>query len=199
LLDDLKMIHERDSQDLLGAACRAWKNIGEENRETAAWLRDRLAGWEPMVPTSKNLAKQLALELIGKTVVIYGGEVLDEAAGVWKTSINSNAKQLAWKGELSDAEILGWTKQPVSKPYAVVELRSNLEPEMIRQRFADSQRLLSGLRPAPHVIEALGEDVSQQSLYCSTLGEVVSVYLALLNGLDPAKREVLSKLQKEHI
>lgn len=181
MLDDLKMIHERDAQDMLGMAGRQWPMVE----------------WGPQIATSRNLAKQLALELMGKTVVIYSGQGLDQAADRWKQCINRNAKQLAWRGQLSDDEILGWTKQPVNKVYAVIELRSNLEDGLTRKRFEACQRLLSGVRPAPITIESKGKTAQQQVAYCLALADFASVYLALLNGLNPAASDIIDKVNRE--
>jgi glucose/mannose-6-phosphate isomerase len=166
---------------MLGVAGRQWQMLE----------------WEPQVATSRNQAKQLALELMGKTVVIYSGNSLGQAADRWKVCINRNAKQLAWRGQLSDEEILGWTKQPVNKIYAVIELRSNLDDEPTRKRFKACQHLLSGVRPAPIIVEPKGETELQQIAYCSALADYVSVYLALLNGLNPAAKGILDKVNRE--
>jgi glucose/mannose-6-phosphate isomerase len=185
MLDDLKMIHERDTQDMLGGALRRWQAVAQSSH------------WDPQVATSRNQAKQLALELMGKTVVIYSTRQLHEAAESWKTSLNQYAKQLAWCGELSDAEILGWTKQPVNKQYAVVELRSNLDDAAERRRFEAVERYLSGMRPAPLTVDSEGQAAEQQVAYCLALGDFVAIYLALLNGLDPAARDIIDKVNRE--
>lgn len=185
MLDDLKMIHQRDSCDILGTASRSWQKVSQA------------MDWSPHVATKHNLAKQLALELMGKAVIIYGEERLSTVANAWKRYINLYAKQLAWKGELSDAEIVGWTKQPVNKLYAVVELRSGLETELVRERAAVVERLLSGMRPSPIVVDAEGHTAEEQAQYCQALGEFVALYLALLNGIDPSDRGVLDKVNRE--
>lgn len=185
MLDDLKIIHQRDVHDSLGVADRRWREVRQA------------AEWAPQVATKRNLAKQLALELLGKTIVVYAGEQLAVVAGDWKQAINRYAKQLAWKGELNDDEIIGWTKQPVHKLYAVVELRTELETELVSKRWVAVGRLLSGMRPAPLVVDAQGSTLDEQVLYCRALGEFVAIYLALLNGLDPSDRGIVDKLHRE--
>lgn len=185
MLDDLKMIHQRDAHDVLGGAARHWQAVPQ------------VADWDPQVTTGRNLAKQLALELMGRTVVIYGAGQLAAAAKVWKHHINQYAKQLAWQGEWDDAEILGWTKQPVHKLYAVVELHSSLEAESTRRRFLVAGRLLSGMRPVPVMVTAEGRTIEEQLAYCRALGEFTAAYLALLNGLDPSANDIIGKMNKE--
>lgn len=176
------------------------QNKAAELAAQADWLHEQLDAWRPDIPVKQNVAKQIALELLGKTVIVYAGSKLYPAALRWKTSINENAKQLAWSGqfpEFNHNEFMSWTRQPVQKPFVVVELRSGLEHARVQQRFELSERLLSGMRPAPHVIEPAGETLLQQLLYATALGDMVSVYTALLNGLNPSALELVDKFKQE--
>jgi glucose/mannose-6-phosphate isomerase len=167
--------------------------------KAAAFLNNATAAWLPTVPTASNPAKQLAQELMGKSVVVYGGPKLYPAAYKWKISFNENAKQVAWVGalpEFNHNEFIGWSKQPVDKPYAVIDLRSNLEHPRVQKRFEVSARLLSGMRPEPHVVEAQGDDILEQLLWTVAYGDFVSLYLGLLNGLDPAPVDLVEKFKK---
>ena len=85
----------------------------------------------------------------------------------------------------------------MDKPYAVVEIRSNLEHERVQKRFAISERLLSGMRPTPHVIEPQGDTVLKQIIWTSNFADCVSLYLSLLNGLDPSPVGLVEKLKVE--
>lgn len=164
------------------------------------WFHDELARWRPDVSTSGNEAKRVALELAGKSVVVYSGPKLSPAAYKWKISINENAKQLAWCGqypEFNHNEFTSWTQQPTSKPYAVIELRSALEHERVTKRFEISERLLSGQRPAPITITPQGDDLLRQYMYLFGLGDYVSIYLALLAGINPTPLEAVDKLKRE--
>jgi len=152
----------------------------------------------PDVATQDNLAKTIALELVGKSVVIYSGPLMSAAAYKWKININENAKQIAWLNQLPEFnhnEFLGWTKQPVDKPYAVIDLRSQLEHPRVQQRFELSQKLLSGMRPLPIVVQAEGDNLLAQLLWLINLGNFVSIYLALLNGLNPTPVEMIERLK----
>lgn len=167
--------------------------------ETASFLKEQTAQWAPTVPTKDNVAKQLALECIGKSPVIYAGPELFPAAYKWKISFNENAKNVAWCNqypEFNHNEFLGWTSHPVDKPYAVIDLRSNLEHPRVQKRFEVSERLLSGKRPAPHVVNAVGEGLLEQLLWTMALGDFVSLYTALLNGLNPTPVDLIEKFKK---
>ena len=171
-----------------------------ELEAAAPFLAQATAAWRPDVPTADNPAKQLAQELMGKSLVVYGGPKMYPAAYKWKISCNENAKQIAWAGhypEFNHNEFLGWTKQPVDKPYAVIDLRSSFEHERVQKRFEVTARLLSGMRPEAHVVEAQGDTVIKQLLWTVAFGDFVTLYLALLNGLNPAPVDLIEKFKKE--
>jgi glucose/mannose-6-phosphate isomerase len=163
-------------------------------------IESSVALWLPTVPTKNNPAKQLAQELLGKSVVIYGGPKMYPAAYKWKISVNENAKQVAWVGQLPEYnhnEFIGWSIAPPLKPYAVVELHSQYEHPRVQKRFTVSARLLSGKRPEPFAIEAIGENELEQLLWLVAFGDFVTLYLALLNGLNPAPVDLVEKFKKE--
>jgi glucose/mannose-6-phosphate isomerase len=118
----------------------------------------------------------------------------------WKISFNENAKNIAWWGELPEFnhnEFIGWSSHPIEKPYAVVDLRSNLEHERVQKRFEVSERLLSGMRPAPHIVNVQGKNLLQQIVGAVTFGDFVTIYTGLLNNVDPAPVELVEKFKKE--
>jgi glucose/mannose-6-phosphate isomerase len=165
----------------------------------AAFLDTSTTAWLPTVPASQNPAKQLAQELMGKSVVVYAGPKMYPAAYKWKISVNENAKQVAWVSqipEFSHNEFLGWSVQPVDKPYAVVDLRSSLEHPRVQKRFTVTARMLSGMRPEPFVVQAEGENELEQLLWLVAFGDFVTLYLALLNGLNPAPVDLVEKFKK---
>ncbi len=166
----------------------------------AAHVTEAAKAWRPEVPTKNNPAKQLAQELLGKSVVIYASASLFAAAYKWKISCNENAKQVAWCNaipEFNHNEFIGWSEQPRDKPYAVVDLRSHLDHPRIQKRFEVSERLLSGMRPAPHIVEVQGGTHLEQLIWAVSFGDFVTLYLALLNGLDPAPVELVEKFKVE--
>ncbi len=166
---------------------------------TATHVEQAIQSWLPTVPTKDNPAKQLAQELLGKSVVIYSGPRLHPAAYKWKISVNENAKQIAWLNQLPEFnhnEFIGWSEQPVAKPYAVIDLRSNLDDERIQKRFEISSRLLSGMRPEPHVVQAKGRTLLEQLMWASAFADFTTIYLALLNGINPTPIDLVEKFKR---
>jgi glucose/mannose-6-phosphate isomerase len=174
--------------------------IDAELAKTAAFLQEAVKAWLPTVPQAQNPAKQLAMELAGKSGAIYAGPLMAPAAYKWKISFNENAKNVAWWGqypEFNHNEFIGWSSHPVEKPYAVVDLRSNLEHPRVQKRFELSDKLLSGRRPAAHVVQAQGETLLEQLLWAINFGDFTTIYLALLNGVNPAPVDLVEKFKKE--
>lgn len=171
-----------------------------ELTEVAEWLSSEIKSWRADVSAKNNLAKKIAYDLVGKTVIVYSGPLMAPVANKWKIGFNENAKNLAWWNqypELNHNEFIGWSGQPIDKPFALIEIRSSLENEQIQKRFIVTEKLLSGKRPAPVVVEPSGDTLLKQILWASTLGDFVSIYLALLNNIDPTPVALVEKLKKE--
>lgn len=167
--------------------------------KTAEFLKGALASWGPSTPTKDNLAKQIAEHMAGKTPIIYGG-LLYPAAYKWKINCNENAKNTAWCNQYSEFnhnEFLGWSSHPIEKPFAVFDLISSFDHPQIKKRFVLSDKLLSGKRPKAWQIAAEGETVLEELLWAVALGDMTSIYLALLNGVNPTPVDLIEKLKKE--
>jgi glucose/mannose-6-phosphate isomerase len=172
----------------------------DEIAEKVDWLKTESAKWADEVSTNENYAKQLALQAVGKTAVFYGGALTAPVAYKWKISFNENAKNVAFWNELPEFnhnEFVGWTSHPVEKPFAVFDLVSSFEHPRILKRFEISDRLLSGFRPKSTVINLAGESVIEQMLWGCILADFVSIYVAILNNVNPTPVQLIEKLKQE--
>ena len=57
--------------------------------------------------------------------------------------------------------------------------------------------MLSGRKPAAEVVNLQGDNVLAQMIYGTTFGDFVSLYLALINGLNPSPVDLIQKLKAE--
>jgi glucose/mannose-6-phosphate isomerase len=186
VLESAGLLNESDASDQLTQA--------------SSFLSESVKNWTATVSTAENEAKKLALEMAGKSPVIYGGPLMAPAAYKWKISFNENAKNVAWWGELPEFnhnEFIGWSSHPIQKPYAIVDLRSSLEHPRVQKRFEVTERLLSGLRPAPHIVNVEGKNILEQLVWAVTFGDFVTIYTALLNNVDPAPVDLVEKFKAE--
>ncbi len=164
------------------------------------WLQNESDLWTKEVPTDHNYAKQLALIAVGKTPVFYGGSLMAPVAYKWKISWNENAKNVAFWNylpEFNHNEFLGWTSHPIEKPFAVFDLISELEHPRVLKRFALSDKLLSGRRPKTTVVPIEGATLIQQMLWGCILADFVSIYVGILNNVDPTEVNLIEKFKKE--
>jgi len=178
----------------------ASNNAKDALAKTADFLKENISKWDVAIPTKENLAKNMAEELAGKSIVIYAGPMLSPAAYKWKINFNENAKNVAWWNEFPEFnhnEFIGWSSHPIQKVYGIVELRSNLEHERVQKRFDLSNRLLSGKKPEPIKVAAKGQSLIEQLLYSVALGDFVSIYMALLNNVNPTPVDLVEKFKTE--
>lgn len=172
----------------------------DEISNSANWLAEETANWMPNIETEKNYAKQLAMQIVGKTPIFYSGSVNSPVGYKFKISLNENGKNVAYCNEypeVSHNEFIGWTSHPVDKPFAVFDLVSSYDHPQVLKRFELSQRLLSGKRPHAFRIELKGESILNQLLWGSILADFVGIYVGILNGVDPTQVDLIEKLKNE--
>jgi glucose/mannose-6-phosphate isomerase len=172
----------------------------DEISNVSDWLKGEAAKWSGEITSDGNYAKQLALAAIGKTAIFYGGELTAPVAYKWKISWNENAKNVAFWNEIPEYnhnEFIGWTSHPVEKPFVVFDIISNFENQRILKRFEITDRLLSGLRPKSITVNLLGDTSIAQLLWGSILADFVSIYVAVLNGVNPTPVQLINKLKQE--
>lgn len=172
----------------------------DEISSVGSWLQGETVRWEQHVPGFENPAKQLALWCAGKTPLIYAGSHMGSLAYKWKISFNENSKNVAFTNvfpEFNHNELTGWGSHPVEKPFAIINLHSNFDHPRIKRRFEVTDKLLSGLRPATKNVELQGDTKIAELLWGCVLADFVSVYLGILNGVNPMKVELVEKLKLE--
>lgn len=163
-------------------------------------LEKACQAWSPDVSQDDNYAKQLALEIMGKTPIIFAGPKMYPAAYKWKIDANENAKNTAWCNvlpEFNHNEMIGWSSHPTDKPFAVIDLLSSFEHPRVLKRFEVADRLLSGKRPKAISVHARGKTPLEHLLYLVLLGDFTTTYLAMLNNVDPTPVELVEKFKKE--
>lgn len=183
-----------ESAGLLESSQRA------ELEDSSEWLRQISASWAPNNTKATNKAKQLAEHAAGKTAVFYGGELTGPVAYKWKISWNENAKNIAFMNQLPEMnhnEFIGWTSHPVEKQFSVFDIISSFEHERVQKRFLLTDKLLSGKRPKAVQIKLEGDTVIKQLLYGCVLADFTSIYLAIINGVNPTPVELIETLKQQ--
>ncbi len=152
------------------------------------------------VPETNNPAKRLARRLHGRLPVVYGAGFLSAVARRWKGQFNENSKNWAvWEElpELNHNAVVGYRLPPdVRKQATVLLLRSSLDHHRIRARWEATGELLAEEGITAEEIWARGESRLAQMFSLIHLGDYVSLYLALLNGVDPTPVEAITRLKQ---
>jgi glucose/mannose-6-phosphate isomerase len=179
--------------------CAALCGVGPSLRgelESAASLLARLT--EEWGPDSgdDSAAKALARELDGAIPVVYGADSTVAVAKRWKNQINENSKVPAFWSELPESdhnEVCGWDRAAeLGRMHAVFLDDPDLD-ERTRRRIDPTARIA---QPSTRV-EPPGESLLERVLASVLLGDLVSVYLAALDGVDPWEIEAIDRLKAE--
>ncbi|MEM6782296.1 MAG: bifunctional phosphoglucose/phosphomannose isomerase [Bacteroidota bacterium] len=164
---------------------------------------DEAAARAARMSTSEgNEALDLAEALYGKLSVIYSGTGFLEAVNMrWRTQIHENAKAPAVGNlfaELNHNEIMGFEAAPVSisQQMAVVVLRDESDHAQIQKRMTITQGLLEDDVASWSEAPAEGSTRLGRMLSLLQLGDFVSFWLAMLQGVDPTPVDTIQQLKK---
>jgi glucose/mannose-6-phosphate isomerase len=171
----------------LQEAIRVIKKVGEEN--------------SPEIPTEENLAKKLALELLETIPVIYGFRQYQSIAHRLKTQFNENSKVPSkhdFFPELNHNETVGWeAPEHLTKNYSIVLIRDPDEPPEIRHRIETTKSLVLHKAKQVPEIYARGKGKLAKMFSVLRIGDFTSVYLAVLQGVDPTPVKIIDEVKKE--
>jgi glucose/mannose-6-phosphate isomerase len=181
----------------VAALCGAAPGVRSEIDVAAAHAEQLVAEWGPGGPDD-GLAKSLARGLHGTIPQIAGAGATAAVAYRWKTQLNENAQIPAFAHELPELdhnEIVGWEGAPAHGRFSAVFLDDcDLHPRA-RQRIALTRELVEPSAAATFVVETRGESRTERVLSLVLLGDLVSLYLAVLRGVDPASVVVIDRLK----
>ncbi|MFN2484813.1 MAG: bifunctional phosphoglucose/phosphomannose isomerase [Candidatus Limnocylindria bacterium] len=154
----------------------------------------------PSIDTAENPAKELAWAIFGRIPVIYGAGPMAAVARRWATQFNENAKAWAFHEPMPEANhnAIEGTLNPREQGDAlyVVELRSADESPEVAPRYQVVEELLAERSTNRTAVWAEGRSPLGRVVSAVTLGDMVSVYLAILYQTDPTPVTLLSMLKE---
>jgi len=166
--------------------------------EAAAALAGTLAAeWGPDGPED-GLAKDLARRLAHCVPVIYGADLTVPVAYRWKTQFNENAKLPAFAGDLPEAdhnEIVGWPAAEALGRFAAVFLEDPDADPRVAARIALTAEIAGEGADAVARVTAPGEGPLERLVALVLLGDLVSLYAAVLRDEDPAAVAPIERLK----
>ncbi|HTW12843.1 MAG TPA: bifunctional phosphoglucose/phosphomannose isomerase [Solirubrobacteraceae bacterium] len=171
----------------------AWiSGVGERLHSEVDVAAERIVAltesWGPGGPEDA-LPKTLARGLHGTVPVISGAELTAPVAYRWKTQLNENAKIPAFSSELPELchnELVGWEGANDLGHFSSVFLDDcDLHPR-IRQRIELTRGLIASRGGQTFRVESTGHTRLERLMSLVLLGDLVSIYLAVLRKVDPA-------------
>lgn len=165
-----------------------------------AELRDKEIGID--VPSDKNISKQLAGRLCGRYCIVYGTSDSTEAIAIrWRGQIAENSKALSSSHvlpEMNHNEIVGWEfPKGLLKDFKVVILRDKDDHARTQKRIEISKAIIE--KSGAEIFEFERRDHSLLARLFSLIyiGDFASLYLAILNGIDPTPVKNVDYLKSE--
>jgi glucose/mannose-6-phosphate isomerase len=145
----------------------------------------------PDVPICNNPAKELAINIEGKIVIVYGAGILSGVARRWKAQLNENAKAWAFMEILPEADHnavsgINWPKK-IRKNIAVVMLQSIDLHYRIKLRYKYTSDIFAKFGISQFRIDGVGQGKPAQILSSVMFGDYTSYYLAILNRENPSR------------
>ena len=164
------------------AACGAAPSLRAEIEAAAATLQ--------ALGAEEDEPRRLAEELRDRIPVVYGSGLTAAPALRWKTQLNENAKVAAFASELPEAdhnEVCGGDERlaPVFLDHPGLDAR-------LRARIDATADVLGGSTR----VEARGGTAVEHVLSLVMLGDLASVQLAYLRGVDPTPVEPIERLKE---
>ncbi|MCU0314195.1 MAG: bifunctional phosphoglucose/phosphomannose isomerase [Solirubrobacteraceae bacterium] len=177
--------------------CGAGPRMTTEIDVAAEHLEQLVAAWGPDAGEESE-AKALARALEGSVPVLVGAGLTSPIAYRWKTQINENAKQLAFHGslpELDHNEIVGWSSAERHGRFSAVFLDDCDDTPRVEQRIRLTREIIAEHAAGTHVVPSRGQTAVERAFSLILLGDLVSLYLAALNGEDPVTIEPIDRLK----
>jgi len=179
-------------------AAVAYMTVGALEVAAAAGVTDALRGEiEASVPGLRALVEEwgpdgapdaepkgLAQRLQNHVPVVYGAELTAAPSVRWRSQLNENAEIPAFDGvlpEMDHNEICGWG-QPT---FTAIFLEDEEQHPRVRRRIELTAEVVAAAGSPVERVRSRGETRVERVLSLVLLGDLVSVYLAVLGGVDP--------------
>jgi glucose/mannose-6-phosphate isomerase len=180
------------------ALCGGAPRLNEELAAAGRLLAALVEEWGPD-GEDRSEPKELARALVGKLPVVYGGGAMAPVARRWKTQLNENAKVPAFFSAVPEAdhnEICGLEAAARLAPLHAVFLRDPSHREPLARRLALTAKLASAAGTGGDSVGARGETPTERVMSMVLCGDLVSVYLAALLGVDPTDDQAIQDFKR---
>jgi glucose/mannose-6-phosphate isomerase len=181
------------------ALCGAAPGLHSEIDMATALLERLVEEWGPS-SSEDSLAKSVARDLNGTIPVIHGAASTKAPARRWSTQINENADSPAFWTELPEAnhnQICGWERGRAAAPFSGVFLCDDDQHPRVKRHMDLAAAELERVGAPALQVDTFGESRLERVLSAVLLGDLVSVYMAGLAGVDPTPVPAITRLKQQ--
>ena len=151
-------------------------------------------------PSATNPAKSLALDLVGRLTLVYGGGIFSGMALRWKSQINENGKSWAFAETLPEllhnsVESFPGGPEIRQRTTALLLKPDRPTPEMER-RYTVLGEILDGAGVENRTFNGVQGGALTQLLPMIVLGDYISYYMGLLNGINPSETPGINRAKE---
>ncbi|MBN2226015.1 MAG: bifunctional phosphoglucose/phosphomannose isomerase [candidate division Zixibacteria bacterium] len=176
------------------------QKVEDDIHEIASGLKAYREQYKLETPTEQNPAKQLAQRIHNRIPILYSGpDRIDTVATRWKGQICENAKCLAFHNqfpEFNHNELVGWEAIDAYRDKLVaVYLMDSDDHDRVRLRMNIVRQVFANQHIEVAEVISQGDFPLGRIFSLIQLGDFMSYYLALLNGVDPYPVKVIDFLK----
>lgn len=133
------------------------------------------------------------------TTVVHGAGPTVPVAVRWKAQLNENAKVAAFHGALPEVdhnEICAWRDGGCVREIGAVFLEQVDRHPRVQRRIDLTATLAAAAGARVERVRARGETALERTLSLVMLGDLMSVYRAVLDGVDPTPVEAIERFKQ---
>ncbi|MET0684314.1 MAG: bifunctional phosphoglucose/phosphomannose isomerase [Solirubrobacteraceae bacterium] len=178
------------------ALCGAAPSVRDDVAAASALARELAVEWGP-AGDEESEPKRLARSLAGSIPVITGAGLTASVAYRWKCQINENAELPAFASKLPEHdhnEIVGWAG--AQERLGAVFLEDPEGDERAARRLAVTAEIAADGAAVVERVTARTGSRLERLVSLVLLGDLVSLYLAVLRGIDPVHVTAIDTLKE---
>lgn len=179
------------------ALCGAAPQLHAEIDTATGLLETLVEEWGPGA-ADDALSKRIAHELHGTIPVVHGASATTAPARRWATQVNENAKNPAFWTELPEGnhnQICAWERGTDMATFSGVFLRDPDQHPRVHRRIELMENVVTDAGGTSVAVDARGDSRLERVLSVVLLGDIVSVYMAALAGVDPTPVEAIESFK----
>jgi len=178
------------------ALCGAAPSVRDEIERAAALAAELAAEWGPDGDEAGD-AKRIARALHGTIPVFVGAGMTASVAYRWKTQVNENAELPAFASKLPEHdhnEVVGWGG--ADGRLGAVFLDDPGGDERALRRMEVTAEIAADGAAVVERVTPRGDSRLERLVSLVLLGDLVSLYLAVLRGVDPMNVQAIDMLKR---